>query len=485
MPFVFEVPTTLETLHEMIGKYASTGQEASLIIQRIHASNSVRLDKRNGEKMQNFYDVVLRRFVAVGDAIYTSGDGGADLGRYEQLNSLTKVLYGLSQDSPESAGAVWGRRLGVIQNAHAKRLRDAEFVSLEDDDNDEITTAWPSTGIILLLKTVGHLFPVTDLRHQVVTPTILLLGQMIAQTPVRSVHDLVMGLMCCGLMIEYTRSAKRVAPEAIAFLSSVLRLFGPVATKTPVPSIEAAWQISDLKSLRKSLTFIEVEERPKLSFDRDSIQSSIMAAGILASTLQLVQVSAESLQGSLENGESEAFAEVSSALLSMKAKSKKAPLPKILTEMVAQCASAVAELMLDNREPLQRRLAPATEAIKSLAPRMEDPSKYTFSKDKGKSAKQAELDRNRREYKREHKAVSRELRLDSVFVEKERRREKDSKDKKAKDKRNKNFAWLEGEQAAMNQQVAQGGGLLSGGGMGAARAKAKSGRMGIKKGGKL
>ena len=231
MPFVFEVPTTLETLHEMIGKYASTGQEASLIIQRIHASNSVRLDKRNGEKMQNFYDVVLRRFVAVGDAIYTSGDGGADLGRYEQLNSLTKVLYGLSQDSPESAGAVWGRRLGVIQNAHAKRLRDAEFVSLEDDDNDESTTAWPSTGIILLLKTVGHLFPVTDLRHQVVTPTILLLGQMIAQTPVRSVHDLVMGLMCCGLMIEYTRSAKRVAPEAIAFLSSVLRLFGPVATK--------------------------------------------------------------------------------------------------------------------------------------------------------------------------------------------------------------------------------------------------------------
>jgi nucleolar protein 14 len=37
----------------------------------------------------------------------------------------------------------------------------------------------------------------------------------------------------------------------------------------------------------------------------------------------------------------------------------------------------------------------------------------------------------------------------------------------------------------MNQQVAQGGGLLSGGGMGAARAKAKSGKMGIKKGGKL
>jgi nucleolar protein 14 len=484
MPYVFEVPTTLEALHDMIAKYAATGKDASLIIERIHASNSVRLNKRNGEKMQNFYDVVLRRFVAVGDAIYMSGDGGPDLGRYEQLNALTKVLYGMSQDAPESAGAVWGRRLGVIQNAHAKRLRDAEFVQPEDEEGEAVT-AWPDSGIMLLLKTVGLIFPVTDLRHQVVTPTMLLLGQMVAQTPVRSVHDLVMGVMSCGLMIEYTREAKRIAPEALAFLASVLRLFGPVPTKTPVPTIEAAWQIPELHSLRKSLEDMDVDVLPVLSFERDVIQDPCMIAGVLVSTLQLVRFAAKTLEGALNSAETEAFAEVSSALLAMKSKSSQAPLPKMLADKVFQCAAAVSDLVSVNREPLQRRSDAAIEAIKSLAPRMEDPSKYTFSKDKGKSAKQAELDRNRREYKREHKAVSRELRLDAVFVEKERRQEKDVKDKKAKDKRNKNFAWLEGEQAAMNQQVAQGGGLLSGGGMGAARAKAKSGKMGIKKGGKL
>ena len=52
-------------------------------------------------------------------------------------------------------------------------------------------------------------------------------------------------------------------------------------------------------------------------------------------------------------------------------------------------------------------------------------------------------------------------------------------------KRQKNFAWLESEQATMNQQVRQGGGLLSGGGTGAARAKARSAKLGIKKGGKF
>jgi nucleolar protein 14 len=81
--------------------------------------------------------------------------------------------------------------------------------------------------------------------------------------------------------------------------------------------------------------------------------------------------------------------------------------------------------------------------------------------------------------------VSRELRLDNQLIESERRREKEKKDAKAKERRQKAFAWLEGEQAAMNQQVRQGGGLLSGGGMGAAKAKASSGKLGVKKGGKF
>ena len=137
----------------MIGNFASTGADASLIVQRIHASNSVRLNKNNREKMQNFYDVLLRRFIAVGDAIYTSGDGGPDLGRHEQLDSLTKTLYAMSQDSPECAGAVWSRRLGFFQKALGKRLRDSELIQDEDEDAAEFSV-WPSYGTFLLFVRV-------------------------------------------------------------------------------------------------------------------------------------------------------------------------------------------------------------------------------------------------------------------------------------------------------------------------------------------
>jgi len=496
MPYVFEVPTTLEALHDMIGNFASTGSDVGLIIQRIHASNSVRLDKNNKEKMQNFFDVLLRRFVEVGDAIYSSGDGGPELGRYDQLNALTQTLYAMSQDSPGCAGAVWGRRLGIMQKALAKRLRDAEFISADDED---APSAWPSTGILLLMRALSHIFPVTDLRHVVVTPALMLLGQTVAQCPVRSLSDVVMGLFSSGLIIEYTKEAKRLAPESLAFIAGVLRLFAvdvEAATEvTPVPSFELAMRNANLSALRADAVEYgdcvggSDEIDLLISIEKDKIDGEAMPTAILCTTLRLVEMIGKTYGGFLNNAEAEVFDEISRSLLSLKPQSKSSPLPKFVAAEVTKAAQSISSAASTSagRLPLLRRSGATAGqlAIKSLAPRMEDPKRYAMSKDKGKSQRQAILDRNRREYKREHKAATRELRLDAAFIENERRKSKEKRDSEAREQRHKNFAWLEQEQATMNQQVRMGGGLLKGGGIGAAKAKARSGKIGIKKGGKL
>lgn len=492
IPYIFEVPTTLEALHEMIGTYAATGADASLIIERIHAGNSVRLDKRNKEKMQNFFDVLLRRFIGVGDALYKSGDGEIGLGRYSQLNSLTSTLYSMAQDSQESAGAVFGRRIGIFQNALAKRLRDAEFVGHEDE-----FTAWPSTGTLLLLRSVGHVFPMTDQRHVVCTPTLILLGQILGQTQVRSLNDLVKGLFCAGLMIEYTKDARRFPTEALAFLASALSLYSENASEAckdcPMPSFA---KFIDLDQLREqSIQFCSnnsssIKESDLVcSLERDKMKGGNTPLATFLSMLRLVEKSVEYFAGALNTAENEAFSQISCGLLRLSPKHKKNKLPELLAKRIAKTAMIVSKraVVKNARMPLLRRSsAKASElAIQSLAPRMEDPDKYAMAKDKNKTREQADRDKMRREYRREHKAVSRELRLDAAFIESERRKEKDLKDSKTRAARNKNFAWLEQEQATMNQQVAQGGGLLKGGGIGAARSKAASGKVGIKKGGKF
>jgi nucleolar protein 14 len=492
----------LEALHDTIATYATTGADASLIIERIHTSNSVRLDHRNKEKMQNFYDVLLRRFIGVGDALYKGGNGGEDLGRYHQLDSLTKTLYDMAQDAPDSAAAVWGRRLGIFQNAHAKRLRDSEFVAV-DDENE--FSAWPSSGTLLLLRALGHIFPMTDLRHVVTTPALLLIGQILGQTPVRSVEDVMKGLFCTALMLEYTKEAKRLAPEALSFLASTLSLFSEnleeSCSLSPIPTFRNAPKIHELRQLRKEVVDCSndcLDQSPKtqdpdvcISLEQSKMNSSSSPFSILLSVLRLVEKSVLNYSGSLHSSEPEVFETITLSLLRLIPKSNTCRFPpSVSSEMkrvVELLRNKVHTIGQEHRRPLQRRSAAKAIdiAIETLAPRMEDPNKYFMAKDKNKSRSQAEKDKLRREYKREHKAVSRELRLDAAFIESERRKEKDRKDTKARQMRHRNYAWMEQEQATMNQQVAQGGGLLKGGGSGVARLKAKSGKIGMKKGGKL
>ena len=477
----------MDALEDLIIKYANTGSDASTIIERIHSSNSVRLDHRNVQKMQNFYDVLLRRFMELGDNVYLSGGGGNILDRFSQLDCITKVLYRMAQESPESAGAVWHRRIGILHNAHEKRLRDSVFE--HGDEDGEVWTAWPSTGVFLLLRLVGHIFPVTDKRHHIVTPTMLFLSQVVSQTPVSSEADLAMGVLISALLIEFSKEAKRVVPEALSFIASAIRLFAPQIGKFTNPALGAAYEQDFCKSIRTRLGKYKSNSDvglPPLKLEKEYIFSSDLdfPAAILSTCLGLVEVCTSFFKDSFSvASEAEALFEASAAILTLHPKSMDAALQK----KIAQTASAIADACPSLRSPLARRNRhAATEVgVKTLAPRMEDPTRYSMSRDKGKKSIQAAIDRTRREYKREHKAISRELRMDGAFIEEERRTEQARRDERARAKRHKNFAWLESEQASMNQQVREGGGLLKGGGMGLARAKAASGKMGIKKGGKF
>jgi nucleolar protein 14 len=119
--------------------------------------------------------------------------------------------------------------------------------------------------------------------------------------------------------------------------------------------------------------------------------------------------------------------------------------------------------------------------VQSLAPRVGEDDKYKMGKDKSKEKTKAATDKMQREFKRQKKAAARELRLDGVAIERARRADEGAKHQKAKDERHKNFAWLEQEQATINQQVRQGGGLMKGGGTGLGKRKAASGKIGMKR----
>jgi nucleolar protein 14 len=193
------------------------------------------------------------------------------------------------------------------------------------------------------------------------------------------------------------------------------------------------------------------ETIPQLSIERDAIdRKNDTSAAILFAALHF--------QRSLS--EKEAFTEITGSVLCLNPRSKSDPWPEVIQLKVASVALAAEDVCTFDKAhmPLQRRSQLSTRemAIKRLAPRLENPERYSLSRDKDKNATQAAADRARREYKREHKAVARELRLDGTFIENERRTDQGKRDAAAKAKRHRAYAWLEGEQASVNQQVRQG-----------------------------
>lgn len=158
------------------------------------------------------------------------------------------------------------------------------------------------------MRALPHIFPSTDRQHAVVTPGLLLLGQILAQTPIKTRYDVVVGLFISGLMLEYTKGAKRAPPEAIAFLASALRLFaddlGSTLSESPLPSFSNAFKSPQLATFRSLLG--NDATNVCLSLEKDEIQSDACPLAILNTSLHLSQ-QAFIIMGKSEHGSERDF----------------------------------------------------------------------------------------------------------------------------------------------------------------------------------
>ncbi|KAG5189025.1 nucleolar protein 14 [Tribonema minus] len=490
MPYVFPCPSTMEAFLELLAQHASSADDVNTVVERILKNHSVKLDRRNLEKMQNFYDVLLKRFQRLGDQIATQRGGPMD--REKQLEFLTKALYGVTQDMPDTAGGLWHRLLGAMHRRLGKELRDrATGVAAES------APCWPSHGHRLLLKLLGDLFPTTDFRHPVTTPASLLLGQYLSQCPVETSADLAAGVFLSAIMLQHTAPAKRVAPEALSFLSGVIAQYAPRTTSEPATASsngkEAAFTRLRAEPLPQSVS--DLVATPALmapplgwlraaaadwasepSKDGSEVDSSTEVA------VPLLRVTAgwsddEGVGGEERSAFSVAAlgAAYSSLRLAVAALSECPGLPEVLAPVQAILArvrpmdepalplqlqerhlalqeemSAAVAAALENRTPL-RWLTAGVKTVKALAPKFLET--YNFGKDNTLDHDAAVTKQLKRQIKRERKGAIRELKRDADYLEAVRSKEKEDKDAERKKGLRANRTWLEQEQATWNQQV--------------------------------
>ena len=127
-----------------------------------------------------------------------------------------------SSTPPASAREAWARN-GTWAKLGGSSTDDDD--EAKENSSSNSSSAWLSRGSLALLRIGATVFPCSDLRHGVATPLQLVYGQALAQCPVRSGKDLQSGLLCAAGLLDCAAQAQRVAPEALAFLKSVLLLF--------------------------------------------------------------------------------------------------------------------------------------------------------------------------------------------------------------------------------------------------------------------
>jgi len=219
MPHKITCPSSVEEFDQLTSTYVKSAADLRELITRILAWNSVHLPGHEGSenkgRMHNFLDVLLKLFVRVGDSLSVEGCEEAEI--QGQLDFLCITIFNLGQVVKDACPLLWGRTLKLMQNQLQKRLRD--FVQGTRE------SCWPSLGQLLLLRLLGHVFAVTDMKHAIVGPASLYLCQCLSQCPVKSYKDVASGLMVSSILIEYNNETKRVLPECLEFLRSVICLY--------------------------------------------------------------------------------------------------------------------------------------------------------------------------------------------------------------------------------------------------------------------
>lgn len=434
---------------------------------------------------------------------------------------MNRVIFAISRDLPESSVSLWSRTLKILYQQYQKQTRDfAQGVE---------TTCWPSLGKLMLFQTLGHVFSTTDLRNDMVNPAELMLCQWLTQCPVTTVRDLSLGVFAAGVLLDYSAESRRLYPEVVAFLASALAAFAPAtfaqtarsfsesfllgtfaygalntsfrqalaptmrSTTSTAPSSSSAKKHAKGTAAAAASTVVEAPAAPvqridwrvfAASTDATTPVTEPVAASLLYALYHMVEVLASRMDTPSSSVAASSSASVGSAHHSS-APEVLHPLLHMLQVMRPHDATAIAwhttyqarhlavlEHVSRVTETVRRTRAPllwrkmVTHVVDSKAPRFE--ATYVIKKDADSDKDRAKLKQLTRQLKREKKAAMRELRRDSAFLDQERFQEKQAIATAKRAERVKNYAWLENQQATINEQVRKGKGLLKGGGSAAA-----------------
>lgn len=368
------------------------------MISRVRAYNAAALSEGGRKKMQILYGCILQHFVSL------AGQTPIPFGT---LDALVSHIAEMTPLVPYYSGVLARSRLEKEYEAMKRSLKDPV----------ERVNAWPSNRMILLSKLFMDIYPVTDKRHQVLTPLCTFLSSSLLLCPIVEPVHAVKGLLVSHLLVHAHARSGRFSPEALCFATGLLQCFKGYISLEFEESENLQWMKalhrSQFKAKKGYSVGLNLEDclHGSQDFTSESFCNSLLNA-----TLELTRTISSSVYV-------EAFEELFSPAvllleeLSAHASSKPCYLdPEILT-----AAQRLADELRDKSDEISSKRKPVyissiskAPAVKQYNPRFEE--SYAKGKDYDPDRERAEERRLKRQIRKEERGAIRELRKDAVFM---------------------------------------------------------------------
>lgn len=270
IPYVIRVPGNYEELKGLFD--GMTPAQVRVICNRIIMVNSQ-------SDLRTFLQLLLEHFNHLGR--YGLQDGSSLV---EMLSILSDQIQDLSLRMPSHAAQTFEKVILFMQHNLSVHLNEVTGPLM-----DSTVHGYPGCELIFFLQLIGNVFPRSEFRHPFISSALLLLHEIISHCPLRTMRDVLYGIFVCSIILDYTKETKRVSPEVIHFLTSLLATAIPVdehvqtLTMVTMPSklcddARQDWLLMSEKTGRGACDRIDLVKHVVMDGADDTLQSSALWA---------------------------------------------------------------------------------------------------------------------------------------------------------------------------------------------------------------
>lgn len=443
LPFTFELPDTYEELSSLLQSRSPADQ--STILERMIKCNPAGLDPANKDKLISLAAFVCQYFNDLFDC-----DDLSEANARKAFEIFDRFTPALSQLAEMNSLAVGNLVREVLKEKQEDLTKAKQF---------------PNLDVLIFLRLADRLFSASDFKHGIVTPAFVLISQLLTRCPVDSGRDIARGLFLVTIALDYTAQSKRLLPAVIVFLDGVFR--AAAAKRTVDLRLSAQFKNAPDLSVKGTAAAAASSEKGK---KRKSVEAAVAAVGdlrMMANDLVNPGDIDDAFKVRAINSATllaqKFFDQIQDNVAAMYYARDLAPIidkrlnrvayPERVQENLKALETLLNRLHERQLTPLKIRDQPVKQ-LRMLEPKFET-EQYHDRRVKGKPTGKSLQEAMRHKVKREMKGALRDIKLDNVFLAKQRLNKQRVSDRERKEKVKRIFAEAsiqQGELNAMDRQ---------------------------------